>query len=117
MNLPTIAKNLLKTGLESFKQLSGKFIRLEAREVRLIWRMWAYPYEYRDSWDKLNEQQLPPKEAFNSKLADSHITDEDYEYAHKVWSKFKIPDESRLPQSLYDEYAPHLSHSHSFLST
>ena len=41
-----------------------------------------------DSLDKLNETQLPPKEAFYSKLNKSHISDEDYERALKVWREF-----------------------------
>ena len=34
--------------------------------------------------------QLPPKDAFYSRLTDSHITDEDYQQAQDVWYKFKI---------------------------
>ena len=41
-----------------------------------------------DSWDRFNEPQLPPKEAFYSKLSDEHISDEDYAHAQKVWEVF-----------------------------
>ena len=43
-SLATIAKNLLKRGLESFKNLSRKFIGTEAREFRLHVRKGVYPY-------------------------------------------------------------------------
>ena len=35
-SLATVAKNLLKTGLESFKHLQQRFLMLEAREFRLL---------------------------------------------------------------------------------
>ena len=43
-----------------------------------------------DSWEKMDEQQLPPKEAFHSKLTDSDISDEDYEHAQKLCRTFNI---------------------------
>ena len=39
---------------------------------------------------KLDETNLPPKEAFCSKLTGEGITDEDYEHAHTVWKEFNI---------------------------
>ena len=43
-----------------------------------------------DSWEKFDENTLPPKEAFysNSNLED--ISDEDYMHAQKVWDVFQI---------------------------
>ena len=55
----------------------------------LILRKGVYPYEYMDSFEKFNEASLPPKETFYSKLADSHISDEDYEHAKKVWKAYE----------------------------
>ena len=40
-----------------------------------------------DSWGKLDETNLPPKECFYSKLAGKHISDEDYVHAQKVWKR------------------------------
>ena len=57
-------------------------------KVRLLVRKGVYPYDYMDSLERLNETQLPPKEAFYSKLNESHISDEAYEHAQKVWSEF-----------------------------
>ena len=41
-----------------------------------------------DSFDRFSETQLPPKEAFFNDLTDSHISEEDYERAQKIWRVF-----------------------------
>ena len=38
---------------------------------------------------KLKETQLPPKEAFYSRLNDEGISDENYAHALKVWKTFE----------------------------
>ena len=43
-----------------------------------------------DSWEKFNENPLPPKEAFYSNLNLQDISDEDYIHAQKVWDVFEI---------------------------
>ena len=42
------------------------------------------------SWDKFKETQLPPKEAFYSKLNMNNISHEDYEHSQKVWKGFDM---------------------------
>ena len=60
----------------------------ETEKRKLLMRKGVYPYEYMDSWERFDEYQLPPKEAFYSKLSDEHISDEDYAHAQKVWKVF-----------------------------
>ena len=43
-----------------------------------------------NSPEKLKETQLPPREAFYSRLNDEGISVEDYEHARKVWEKFEM---------------------------
>ena len=43
-----------------------------------------YPYEYMDSWERFDENTIPPKEAFYSELNLENITDKDYEHVKKV---------------------------------
>ena len=43
-----------------------------------------------DSPEKLKETELPPKEAFYSRLNDEGISDGDYEHARKVWETFEM---------------------------
>ena len=45
---------------------------------KLMRRKGVYPYQYMDSWDKFEETDLPPKEAFYSKLNMKGISDKDY---------------------------------------
>ncbi len=54
----------------------------------LLARKGVYPYEYMDSWDRFEEQHLPPKKAFYSKLSNEHISDADYAHAKNVWKAF-----------------------------
>ena len=43
-----------------------------------------------DSWEKFDENTLPPMEAFYSNLNLEDIIDEDYTHAQKVWNVFEI---------------------------
>ena len=46
-----------------------------------------FPYEWVDHLEKLEEEQLPPHEAFYSKLKNSNISEEEYKYCQDVWEK------------------------------
>ena len=59
-------------------------------KLTLLTRKGVYPYEYMDTLEKLKETQLPPREAFYSRLNDEGISDEDYAHAKKVWETFEI---------------------------
>ena len=59
-------------------------------KLSLLTRKGQYPYEYMNSPEKLNETQLPPKEAFYSRLNDEDISDENYPHAQKVWKTFEM---------------------------
>ena len=50
----------------------------------------VYPYDYMDSVERFNDQQLPSKEEFYSILTDEGISDEQYQHAQKVWNKFNM---------------------------
>ena len=42
------------------------------------------------SWERFNEDSLPPKKCFYDELNEKDITEEDYAHAQKVWEVFKI---------------------------
>ncbi|KAE9522371.1 hypothetical protein AGLY_017202, partial [Aphis glycines] len=56
----------------------------------LVTRKGVFPYEYVDSWSKLNDSFLPSKLKFYSTLTDENITDDDYIHAKNVWNVFNI---------------------------
>ena len=58
----------------------------------LLLRKGIYPYEYMDSWEKSDENTIPPKEPFYSKFNLENMTDKDYEHVKKVWEAFEIKD-------------------------
>lgn len=59
------------------------------RNLSWVTRKGVYPYEYMDSFEKFEETQLPPIEAFYSKVSGCGISQEDYDYALKMWTRFK----------------------------
>ena len=84
-SLDSLVKNLVSSG----EKLFG-FENCTEDQYDLLTRKGVYPYEYMDSWDKFEETQLPPKEAFDSNLNMSSISEKDYQHARKVWDAFKI---------------------------
>ena len=65
---------------------TGKFYK--GKQLSLLMRKGVYPYEYASSCERFNDEQLPPKEAFYSKLSGEGISDDDYKHAHAVWDEF-----------------------------
>ena len=84
--LDSLVKNLTDNGKDSSKIVHTKN-RFQDK-ISLCIRKGVYPYDYVDSPEKLSETQLPPKDAFYSKLTKQDISDEDYIHAQKVWKEF-----------------------------
>ncbi|KAK5644551.1 hypothetical protein RI129_005851 [Pyrocoelia pectoralis] len=80
----------LASYLDNNKKIITKLNCANDEEFNLLVRKGIFPYEYIDSWAKLNEPSLPPKEAFYSHLQGDGISDESYAHANKVWSTFSI---------------------------
>ncbi|KAF4525692.1 hypothetical protein B566_EDAN014792, partial [Ephemera danica] len=79
-SLDNLVKNL---PTEKMAHLNKMFPDDEQR--KLMSRKGVFCYDYLDDLDKLNETCLPPKEAFESKLTESSISDADYQHAQNVW--------------------------------
>ena len=84
-SLDSLTNNLVRHG----RKLFG-FEDYSELQYNLLTRKGIYPYEYMSSWDKFEEFQLPPIEAFYSNLNMSNVSEGDYEHAHKVWKEFNI---------------------------
>ena len=85
-SLDSLTKNLVSG---SGKQLFG-FEDYSELQYDLLTRKGIYPYEYMSSWDRFEETQLPPIEAFYSKLSMSFISSDDYQHAQRIWKEFRI---------------------------
>ena len=84
-SLDSLTKNLVRGG----KKLFG-FEDYSELQYDLLTRKGVYPYEYVNSWDRFNETQLPPIDAFYTSLNMSSISEEDYQHAQRVWEEFGI---------------------------
>ena len=82
-SLDSLIKNLVDG---DFKYLSGEF---RGKCLKLIKEKGVYPYEYVNSFKKINEVELPTKDTFFSSLRDEHISGRDYEKAKNVWNAFE----------------------------
>ncbi|XP_057296198.1 uncharacterized protein LOC130625149 [Hydractinia symbiolongicarpus] len=60
---------------------------------KLMRRKGVYSYEYMDGWRRFEETDLPPKDAFYSKLNMNEISDKEYEHAQKVWNVINTKDD------------------------
>lgn len=83
-SLDKLAKDLCK---EQFKETALHFgnDKLETVTCKGV-----FPYEYIDSWSKLNETSLPSIDKFFSSLTKSNISDVEYNHALKVWDMFSV---------------------------
>ena len=85
-SLEGLVKNLANSDLSKFIQTKREFGKI----LELMTKKGIYPYDYMNGIEKFSETQLPPKEAFYSKLNDCGVSDEDYEHAQRIWKEFGI---------------------------
>ena len=60
--------------------------------IDLLQKKGVFPYEYIDSFDRLEEKGLPKREQFFDRLHDKECSEEDYSRALKVWKNFQCKD-------------------------
>ena len=82
--LSNLVNNLSHDKLKETKKEFGE------QHVHLLSRKGVYPYDFMDSFKKFDEVNLPPKEAFYSKLNGEGVSDEDYQHAQNVWKTFNM---------------------------
>ena len=98
-SLDNLSKNLLNSedgkseDLNKFKYtkqfFEEKYPNITEKELKYIIQKGVFPYEWLDSFDKLNETELPPIESFYSSIKESSVDEDDYERALKVWDILK----------------------------
>ncbi|XP_049886984.1 uncharacterized protein LOC126381640 [Pectinophora gossypiella] len=62
----------------------------EEEKFKLLTRKGVYPYDYMSSWDNYEETALPSKSCFFNSLNNDPISDDDYNHAMSVWSRFSL---------------------------
>ena len=83
-SLDKLVRNLPKDDLiYTSKAFKGKRLDLMSQKG-------VYPYDYKDSFEKFNEKELPTKNQFYSILNDQDITNDEYNHAKEVWNTFMI---------------------------
>jgi hypothetical protein len=94
-SLDNLTKNLLKKegGLDNFRYtkmfFEEKYPNIADSQLDYIIQKGVFPYEFLDSFEKLNETKLPSIDSFYSSIKDSKINEDDYQRAQKVWSILK----------------------------
>ena len=88
-SLEALATSLTISKRENFKHLHhvvGEWY-LNAT-VELVERKGVFCYNYLDSFAHLDDQMLPTREQFYSRLSNAECTPEDYAHAQRVWTAF-----------------------------
>ena len=68
-----------------------KLLKLFLNEdLNIVRKKGIFPYEWFDSFEKLNETELPSIENFYSTLNEFSISEEEYKHAQNVWNKFNM---------------------------
>lgn len=61
----------------------------DSRHKSLLLRKGVFPYNYFTSFEVLKQKSLPDKSHFFNNLNNSNISDEDFNFANKIFKKFK----------------------------
>ena len=92
-SIDKLVKNLSD---EDFKYLVEKF---GSKNLELLKQKGAYPYEYRNSFERLMKKNCLLENVFiaqqrkldhDGKISDGHISFEDYLTCEKIWDKFDM---------------------------
>ena len=63
-------------------------LRRQFPDFKLLMKKGVYPYEWMDNVEKMKSTSLPSKSDFFSTLNNEGISDDDYQHALTVWTKF-----------------------------
>jgi hypothetical protein len=74
----------------AFRHLYQEFSHLPPEHFYQLLRKGVFPYNWLDSPLKLQDTQLPDRDAFFNDLKQEPISEEDYQHAQKVWKTFNM---------------------------
>lgn len=84
-SLDSAVESLKDSGLDKFKYIH----ELGVKDPTYLFAKGTMPYEWLDSFDKLNESKLPPIECYQSKLTGEGLNEESYKVELKAWDVFE----------------------------
>lgn len=77
-------------GWEENFELTKQYHRgIDDRGLNLLTDKGVYPYDFINSWEKIDLKHLPSRNLFYSQLSKEHISLEDYDRAVEVWNPFQ----------------------------
>ena len=79
-------KKFIQDLIKKFKN-TYSFCNNDLNKFIFLLRKGVYPYEYMDSWEKINEKSLPSKKYFCSNL---NMEDMDYRHGNNVFERFVL---------------------------
>ena len=79
-SLNDLVKNMPRSSFKVMKQYCDE-LHYTPEQFELLLRKGVFPYDLFDSFSKLKERKLPPKEAFFSMLHNKGLSDDDYAHA------------------------------------
>ena len=82
-SLESLTENLAQNDSNPFYHFLNEF----PSKKDLLLRKGIYPYQYVDSWEKIDDTELPPREEFYSDIKREHISQSDYVHAKTVFEK------------------------------
>ena len=94
----SLYKLVKNVSVEDFKYLIEKF---GSKNVELLKQKGDYPYNYMNSFERFNEENLPARKYFYSstkdrkigddgKISDGHVSDKYCFTCEKIWNKFEM---------------------------
>ena len=99
-SLEQLGQDLLKAGEDKFQHLKQQSPNLTLEQFRLLTRKGVYPYEYMDSWERLDEPTLPAIKDFHNTLKQAECSPQEYSHAERVWKEFNCKNMKEY-QDLY----------------
>lgn len=91
-NLKTKAKgeirNLPQVFPHLYRYFKSRFPHLPLSAFNLLSNKSHYPFEHMSSFENFSETSLPSRQSFYSTVSMKTITEEEYEFAQKVWRTF-----------------------------
>ena len=102
LNKSDVKINVIPNGLEKYMVIIKYLIEeFNPKNLELLKQKVAYPYEYMNSFEKFNEEELPARKCFHSctkeekidndsKISNGHVSVKDYLMCEKICDKFDM---------------------------